>query len=431
MSRKSLLFILLLFVFLLSCSNSNRKKTSNKQTRIATVHPVTQSYPKGSIPFTIVSNRMILKMFFNDSIPVHLAFDSGWGPGAGKLTLSSAFVKNHLGKVHLLTTNGMKMSAGSEHGSIMYLDYSDKTLTLFKGKLKEKIGGFEIYDDTLYISGTNHDGIINLMDLKAVKENILEINFEKKYLRIINRSKFSIPKYYRKVRMKFVSNGKVLFANLPFYLLDCTGDTIDLSGDYLFDTGNPDGLILTGRKKMFRNFMNSLGGKRPSNRIDFNSYLYGKTFSSSLYKFKNYSVFGNNIFTNSDIFIYKTNLFPSDKFLYDGILPMNVIKNFNYYFDLKNKVAYIKKIPVKELDIELCTWGFRRNKSKYIVRILKKNSEIDKAGILCGDTVLSINNYPLSHYNRDSLRHLKFRQHNLVIKYKRKNDTLSTVLHLN
>ena len=437
MPRKPLFLMVFLFVFLSSCSNSNKKIASNKQNRITTVHHAKPSYPKDAIPFSIVDNRMILKMFMNDSVPINLLFDSGFGWGGAenpvRLTLSSAFVKkNLLGKIHMVTHKGMKIVVTSVFGRSVYFDYAHGPVILSGGKLKMRIKGFEIYNDTLFMSDPNHDGIFNLMGLNTVKENILEINFKHNYLRIISRNKFRAPKGYMKIKMRLVSADKILFSNIPSYLLGCNGDTINLSGDYVFDTGNPNGLLFTGRKKRFRNFMSYLNSNCSASKIDYDSYIYGRIFSHSVYKLKGYSVFGANQFVNGDIYIYKTNEFPFGESLWDCDLPINIIKNFNYFFDLKNKVVYVKEIHVKKSTHNFPVWGFHINKPKYVVRLVRKNSIIDKAGILCGDTILSINNYPLSHYNCDSIRYLKLKGTNLVVKYKtrRSDDTLSTVIHL-
>ncbi len=425
----AIIFYFILFLSILSCSNQQKNSKASDIKR--NIKSFTKTIPKGSIPFEIENNRVIVKVLINDSIPCNLLFDNGWGENEGKLSLSSSFVKNNIGKVSLVSNDKMKVEIRlPEVGMNVYSDLSNDTLILSKGTLKEKIIGFEIYNDSLLLSDPNYDGIINLMDLQTVKENILEINFDKRYLNIINRDEFKSNKYYQKTTLKTLGNNSSLVINIPLNLLGCKNDTIDLSGDYLFDTGNPNAIIIKPRRKKFKTFLNYFKLRCSFNRHDY-YFMSKKSNLFYVYKFNNYSIFNKEAFIGRNVLIYSTNFFPSDRYLYDGILPINVIRNFNYFFDLQNNLLYTKSIFKKAKNIEPIIWSFQVYKLKYIVRLVKRNSKIDSSGISCGDTILSINKLPLSYYNLDSLTHLIFQQDSIIIRYQKENKILTSIIHIN
>ncbi len=321
---KVLLYILILF-FVLACSSRQPSEALLKE-------EVEEGLDKSSnLPSNSnieVTHHIFIMAVINDSIHAELLFDTG----ANELILDEKFLTENLGSAAPLGTSA-KFTYGVGVGRL-------RTATFSQGlKLGFDNQDFPISEtrimplDSMFAEVIDHriDGIVGY-DL--FKNFLVDIDFDSLRMDLRTIKNFQIDSSFQKI--SYVRRNRK-----PLVRMELQVGAEEILADVLFDTGSALGLSLTNTKSSSHELFAKVDSLKCEQQ--FTSGLGGK--SESCYGLLDGMKIGDSILVNNR----GVELSKDDKgalglhTMYDGILGLEVIKEFNVKIDQGEGFIYLNR----------------------------------------------------------------------------------------
>ena len=232
------------------------------------------------------------------------------------------------------------------------------------------------------IGGDIVDGLIGT---DFLEKRIIELNYEKEYLRVLSDINNIEISRYKKIEMKII--------NYRYYipLTVKINDSITIKGDFMIDTGNPTSDFTSSVADKFN--LN----KTIPHKVRYYSKYGGVGGESSGFDFITDSVqisdysFGGVIMSFSSD---ESGIMADEEYL--GIVGNNILERFDIVFDFKENYLYLKPnsnfnepfIPDKLgfYYVDRC-----KTKGGWVVKGFYENSSAEKQGLKTDDIIISVN----------------------------------------
>jgi len=249
-----------------------------------------------------------------------------------------------------------------------------------------------ISDYKRYYNTSDSDGLFSIP--KNDTTHVWELNFEQNYLEIHPAVNFKMPKDCIIVPIeKDVDNYYPFNIKLPVKVTCADGDTVNLNGTYMIDTGASDDICLMGNALEF-DFFN----KRDD--AVWTTYLNGyfKHCEVDAQLFDTYHLDSLRIYTYNNPNRVKPKC----------LIGLNFLKRFNVFFDLKNSQMGLQ--PIKNFQ-RVVNPNYRRfhfsadkiSQGKIVVREVGnyKENYYKTAGLREGDEIVNVNNKPIKSISQE------------------------------
>ncbi len=379
------------------------------------------------IPFVLKNNRVVAEVVINDTITTKLFYDNNIGTGVFKLSLSSLFVNRYF-KNQSFLKNVKVIDLLPVSGFSVSNMYSTDSIKI--NSLQKTITGYKVYSSQSLIANDIYDGIINFTDSLIIGNKIQEINFDEHYIRFLTEKEFEKIDLSEYLKFNFVLQNNNIVFKTKLLLTDCTGKEYIINGPFIWDLGNPNAVILNPKVKCNKDLFDYMENNCRLQKSTY-YYLKGKKIILSFYQINKFSLFDENS-VNKGISILSSP-FNSDVLKnVSGILPVNLIKTYNYFVDMTNHIIYARKRKhMENLTFAEITnfWKLHSVYSKYVVILVKKGSPVDKAGIECQDTILKVNNRLPTYFDIDMLEKLDELGDTITVQYKREEIIYNALIY--
>ncbi len=345
-------------------------------------------YLPDSIPIIYYKNHVYLKGKV-DGVPGIFVFDSG----ASNLYLDSTYYhKNNFSYKN--KTYGILPGTGTKPQKVIVI--LDTVNFLFqKNHYKTRIVPVL---NSKSILGDISDGIIGW---EYFSDKILEINYEKGYLKIhrnvshVNLSGFT--------KIKMIQNNKRFFIPLEIQI----SDTIRIEGIFLLDLGSGNEITINSPLAQKFKFDSII-----KNKTKYYIKYGGVGGESSGYSFIADSLLMGDFSFNNVTMDYSSNrtgALSSDDFA--GLLGNGILERFDVLIDFKGSYLYLKPNTFYSAKFEFPKLGFiyvdrHKTLGYWIVSGLYENSIAEKSGLKIDDKIISINNIPVSQIKYEEQENL-------------------------
>ena len=371
-----------------------------------------QEVQKEKIPFTFTPERKLM------SVPVtiqgvqgNLLFDTG----TYVLGLDTTFAAK------IAPYDSIRQQRKAYFGSDYAIEY--KSLgNSYEGLLNVEIGSrslgvekFRVGDFRELLQIPEFDGLMGIPDSDSL--NVWEVNFEENYISIIPSDSFHIDEDFLTLPLRLDEYG-FTFTTLPVAIRTKQGVEVKSEEEYLIDTGSYTDILFLN---------NTEEAKKLNTKNDSAYWLHDYHFWEG-----EINVCGRVKLDSARVYVYDFPLSNSKR-----SLGMNFFKRFNVFFDMKNRLLYLKPIKKKFERIKWLKrpWGkfssSQKNGKDIIDRICDyKDNPAIKAGFQIGDEIISINGKLNSEYSEEDWEKLSKEEiWNYVIK--RDGKLLNLILHRN
>lgn len=228
------------------------------------------------------------------------------------------------------------------------------------------------------------------------KQNVLEINYNRLYIKTYPSIDSANITGYTKIPMEF--DGYNIFIPMSIAI----NSTTSLNGRFMLDIGFPS-CILTSSTVHLHQL-----DKRITHKVRYYTKYAGVGGESAGYDFICDSVKIADYSFNNVTFSYSTDTAGVlESTNYYGILGGNLLERFNLIFDFSNKDLYIKPSSIFSKPFIYDRLGFTfidrfKTRGGWIVASLTEGSEAEKVGLLCDDKILKVNGIPVQtvHYTQ-------------------------------
>ena len=372
-----------------------------------------QEVQKEKIPFTFTPERKLM------SVPVtiqgvqgNLLFDTG----AYVLGLDTTFAAK------IAPYDSIRQQRKAYFGSDYAIGY--KSLgNSYEGLLNVEIGSrslgvekFRVGDFRELLQIPEFDGLMGIPDSDSL--NVWEVNFEENYISIIPSDSFHIDEDFLTLPLRLDEYG-FTFTTLPVAIRTKQGVEVKSEEEYLIDTGSYTDILFLN---------NTEEAKKLNTKNDSAYWLHDYHFWEG-----EINVCGRVNLDSARVYVYDFPLSNSKR-----SLGMNFFKRFNVFFDMKNRLLYLKPIKKKFERIKWMKqpWGTHKTVWKDDKLIIDnicdyQDNPAVKGGFQVGDEVVSINGIKLdSEYSEEDWKKLSQEEiWNYVIK--RDGKLLNLTLHRN
>jgi hypothetical protein len=272
------------------------------------------------------------------------------------------------------------------------------------------------------ILGDISDGIIGW---KYFSDKVLEINYEKEYIKIHrNISSVNISEYKR-ILLKQKKNK--FFIPLQIIL----NNTTKIGGKFLLDIGSGGDISLTSPIAKKYNL-----DKIIRNKVKYYTNYGGVGGKSSSYHFIADTLQIADFILEKVTMKYsidKSGALSSDK--HSGLIGNGILERFDIIIDFKENHLYIKPNDTYNSKFELSRLGFSyvdRHKTigSWIVTGLYENSFAEINGLKIDDKIISINNIPISQIKYSEQDSFFDDLNNIILKIKRGNNIIEINIKL-
>ncbi|MDO5979955.1 retropepsin-like aspartic protease [Flavivirga spongiicola] len=310
---------------------------------------------------------------------------------------------------------------------------------------------YAVYDSNLNFAPRLGFPVHGIIGFDLFRDLVVEINYSKKVI------KLTAPEKYRYKKCKKCERLNLEFYNSkPYINAEVTMNRRKIPVKLLIDSGGSDSLWLfeddslgiESSNKYFYDFLgHGLSGS-----------VYGKRSKVRSFSLKSFQLNKVNVSFPDSTFI----LFARKHKSRNGSLSGNILKRFNVIFDYRNAIITLtknhyfnEKFQYNKSGIELAHDGFRLVREKdnlvsndnglgdsqekgtkiiidpqyklslkpaYAIVELRKNSPAEKAGLLKGDIILSINNRNSYQFTLQELIHMFYGEAGKRIKLKIERD---------
>lgn len=306
---------------------------------------------------------------------------------------------------------------------------------------------YAVYDTHLNFTPRLGFPIHGIIGFDLFKDFTVEINYSNKFIRLTEPAKF---RYKNANKMEILS--LEFYNNKPYINVEVTIDDKQIPVKLLIDSGSSDALWLfedsaLGIKSSNKYFMDFLGH-------GLSGSVYGKRSKIDAFSIRGFELKNANVAFPDSTSISSARQFKGR----NGSLSGNILKRFNIIVDYRNAIITFKKnaffgekFSYNKSGIELAHDGVRLvkeiknnrlnvaspssapgNSTKVVVNTeykislkpaysiveLREGSPADKAGLLKGDIVLSINNKRSHQMTLQELMHMFYEDSGKLIRLK-------------
>lgn len=364
---------------------------------------------KVKVPFQLINNLVIIPIQVN-GVEMNFLLDTG----VEETILFSLEEKN---EVQFFNVEKIKLRGLGSKKAIEGLKSTENTLTL-PGLISQHETIIIVLDDAINFSSIVGIPINGIIGHAFFKENLVEINYQKKKISIHNRLDFDSNKF-----KKFRTFDITIENAKPYFKTQTTIDQTTFETKLLIDTGNSDALwifqdSLRRYKVPIKNFSDFLGK-------GFSGEIYGKRAKINRFEMKEFG-FKNPLVSFPDSSCTKNVRMVSGR---NGSVGGEICRRFTLLFDYKNRKLFLKKnnqynqaftynksgIIIEHSGLKLVRevedskekssstlkmdFGEGQHDLKYKFELkpvyaimnIRKNSPAEVAGLKEGDTILSIN----------------------------------------
>ena len=264
------------------------------------------------------------------------------------------------------------------------------------------------------ILGDFSDGIIGL---EYFDQSVLEINYEKEYMRIFSDiDSINLSDY---CKIDLLKDGNRLYIPLKVKI----NDSLEISGNYQLDFGAGGAIGLTSSATKKFNLIESIDIKTP-----YYSKYAGVGGESSRFDFMAAGLqIGDFAFNNvcMNFSIDKSGAMASDKHF--GLLGNGIYERFHVYIDFINNTLYIKPNSKYSEPFEFSRLGFSyvdRNQTMkaWIVTGLYSACNAEKQGLKIDDKIIAVNGIGVDQISYESQKGLFESLSEVTLTIKRNND---------
>jgi len=282
-------------------------------------------------------------------------------------------------------------------------NYLYRTLRVPVLKLKPILGDFS-------------DGIIGL---EYFHQSVLEINYEREYIKIYpDIDSINLPDY---CKIDLIKEGNRLYIPLKVNI----NDTLEISGNFQLDFGAGGTIGLTSSATNKFNLIESIDIKTP-----YYSKYAGVGGESSMFYFMATSLqIGDFAFNNvcMNFSMDKSGAMASDKHL--GLLGNRIYDRFHVYIDFINHDLYLKPNSKYEDLFKFSRLGFAyvdRNQSMnaWIVTGMYSDCNAEKQGLKIDDKIIAVNGIGVDQISYESQKGFFERLSEVVLTVKRKDEVI-------
>lgn len=349
----------------------------------------TQKLPTGAIPFNYDGN-LIIQANINDSISGRFIIDTG----ADGLILDSTFLaKNELlnGTFHVAHICGVGKKS-IRKVTILHTPFYF-TSGIFEGESKNTA--------VLDLKGIIAKNIDGIMGFQFFQKKIIEINYDKQYIRRILYSNFKPSKNMDVVDLKILNNR-------PFISIDLQiDDTMSVREDFMIDLGSASSLLFNSH---WQSKLSMVNDQTPYKKL-----IGGISGESEGFDFRCQNLtIGNTIFNDATV-SYSTDKEGSlAKLSRAGLIGNKILSRTNLTLNFITKKLYLEKNKHFNAPFRVNTFGFTPNfhdsiENYPIVVCLWPNSNAAKNGLKLGDSIITINKKSIFKYTRQELLDLSER----------------------
>lgn len=333
------------------------------------------------IPIKVVNNLVVVSMKMNGDLNLNFIIDTGVKvPIILDTTLQSAFANNYQRTIQV-------KGLGPEDAidAKLVLVRNIEMASLRAAALNFVIIPTDVFDISEHL-GIRVHGIIGYEFFRNFK---VEIDYENEWLRL-----YSHNYQLNKLKMRaFEKLPIVLENNKPFCRVTLQNNgkkrehlkmLVDsgASGAVSFITSTIDGLSVP-EPNVWAHLGTGLSGD-----------IHGQIGRVTAIEFEDF-VFNNVVTAFPDTLSMRhVNQLTSER---NGSIGGEILKRFRVIYDYRNKVIFLKKNHKFKQDFEYNKSGLTirakgRNLTHYIIEKIDANSSADKAGLMVGDQILSIDN---------------------------------------
>ena len=372
-----------------------------------------QEVQKEKIPFTFTLERKLI------SVPVTIQGVTGnflFDTGASSLGMDTTFAAK------IAPYDSISQLRRTHSGSDFAPRSEWAAINLYTGLLKLEMGShcfeveeFRVGDFHKSLQIPEFDGLMGIPDSDTL--NVWELNFEENYISIIPADSFQIDEKILTLPLRLDEYG-FTFTTLPVAIRTKQGVEVKSEEEYLIDTGSYTDILFLN---------NTEEAKKLNTKNDSAYWLHDYHFWEG-----EINVCGRVKLDSARVYVYDFPLSNSKR-----SLGMNFFKRFNVFFDMKNRLLYLKPIKKKFERIKWLKrpWGkfssSQKNGKVIINRICDyKDNPAIMAGFQVGDEIISINGKLNSEYSEEDGKKLSEEEiWNYVVK--RDGKLLNLTLHRN
>lgn len=398
----------LIIVATLACACSNKNKEANNEC-IATeeVEPI-RNRPEGAIAFDY-GNHLYFDVVVRDSIPAKMIFDTG----NTNILIETQFFKKYFAPSETLQ-RAVIQGAGNSLQAV-YRDTSDWTYSI--GEYKQTEQG-AIVMDLRNILGNEVDGMFGMEFMRGRK---VEFNYTDEYMRILPQAEQPADGYTC-IKCKWLDKRQTRML-MPMSVTIKDGVTFD--GNFLVDMGARAGLALNS----------SLAAKLNLRKVltDVKKKVYdvggvGGSRTDYLFNAEHLSLAGYEIEDfNAELSANTMGSMAEDS--YDGLVGNELLERFDVIFDFAKCEIWLR--PNKNFDTSTkydSGMTLTPNTECWVVNGLIEGGNAHKAGVMRGDTILSINGLTPEKVGIRKLKRMNTSAEDWKVVVKRNNSTSEIVI---
>ena len=362
MKKITFVFTLSLFIF---CSCQNQPQTQ------AAEEIIVYELPEGAIPM-IYTGHLYLEVAF-DTIKGNFIFDTG----ARELYMDSIFYADNGFKYKNISPGSMG-GVGTKSERVRVIR-DTVTFDLQDNKYKSPQ---TVILNLKQILGDYADGMVGE---QFFRQSVLEINYEKEYIKIYESIDSVDITSYEKISLY----KKGFFFYLPLEVK--INDSLTIKGDCILDLGSGGSIDITTRTAEQYGLDTIVDYKFP-----YYTNSGGVGGASSDCSFRSDSVRIGDFALANVTMSYSRNRTGMLSRRYLGILGNSILDRFDIIIDFINLDLYLKPNTKFEKPFTFATTGFgHRNRSKtkgvWVVGGLYENSNAEQAGLKINDEIIKVN----------------------------------------
>ncbi|MEO9485024.1 MAG: aspartyl protease family protein [Ekhidna sp.] len=336
------------------------------------------------LPFRLINDIIYVRIGINEIDSLNFIFDTGAGS-----TLIGLRTGDLLG-----LTNGKKSTNIGAAGSHPVQIFHGNSIAIGQ----ETIDNISLIKNETELSsallGERLDGIVGYDILSRF---VVTIDYDRSLIELHDFGKYSADSSWHEIKFKKISN-------IPSISLAFTIDDKEYLGKFLVDSGADANMILGPSFVKDNGIMEEI-----HNSYSFNSRIGTSNAKTEVVitRISNMKM-GKVDFRQVPLALILSNSGVFSLLNFDGILGNSILKRFNITFDYRKNRMFIN--PNKSIDegfsVDCLGILFKKDKSdgKLIVQNTIKGSSAEKAGLIRGDTITSINNMDIKDLSSHELR---------------------------
>ncbi len=382
---RKLLFLLLIIIQFIACKAPADKpynSIAKADTFIIPVNAIPIRYNYGLL---LVQGKV-------DSVQGNFVIDTG----SDWLCLDSIFQNSNLTKKY-----------DCFYSTISGVGNSFQNITVITDSIGLSTGNnsYRTYDvPVVNLKPIGGDIVDGLIGTDYFERRIMEINYKKEYIRILNDIKSIDLSKYKKIKIKIVDYRYYVPLTVKI------NGSVTIKGYFFLDTGSPSS-CLTSSTAENNNLKKNIEHKVRyySNHGGIGGESSGYDFIADSLQISGFS-FGNVIMSFSSD---ESGVLADGDYL--GILGNNVLERFDILFDFNNYNLYIRPNEDYAALFNINKLGFDyadrcKTMGGWIVKGLYENSAAEKQGLMMDDKIISVNGIPVEKisykYQKDTLPYI-------------------------